>query len=283
MKKNLAISVRAAWLAAVLLPLTACRSMVREDRMGCPSQLQFRVVNPELVPPTGEVLVRACGEDSPRPLATASTTLPALAGGRFRLRVPKLPEVEVYGGLGLLAGHEQGSAWVVDAGQDGDPLFRFWSRLPTLDETALVPVEFTKEYCRITVWIVPSGEPGDECPVQLTARAHTSGIDLESGRPVPGIYRFTPEERAPGLFSFTVPRQADQSLTLELTPKPGGGTQVPDHLGDIVLWPYLCRSDGFSWELRNLPDADIELDIWQSVVHVSLTDWYTGAEINFDF
>ena len=280
---NHATTVCAALLAAALLPLPSCSTLVREDRMECPSQLNFRLVNPELVPPAGEVQIIARGEHMLQPLAWGSTTLPALADGSFRLQVPKLPEVAVYGGLGLLNGHEKEGAWVVDAGQDGDPLFRFCSRLPTLDETALVPVEFTKEYCRITVWIVPSGEPGDECPVQLTARAHTSGIDLESGRPVPGIYRFSPEERAPGLFSFTVPRQADQSLTLELTPKPGGGTQVPDHLGDIVLWPYLCRSDGFSWELRNLPDADIELDIWQSVVHVSLTDWYTGSEINFDF
>ena len=281
MKMNHATTVRAALLAAALLPLPACRSIVQEDRMECPAQLQFQVLNPELVPPSGEVLVTACGEDAPAPLATGSTTLPDLAGGRFRLQVPKLPEVEVYGGLGLRNGHEEGSAWVVDAGQDGDPLFRFWSRIPTLDEMALVPVEFTKEYCRITVWIVPEKDSAGDCPVRLTARAHTAGIDLESGRPVEGIYRFSPEERAPGLFTFTVPRQADESLTLELTPKPGE-TQWSGPVGEIVLWPYLCRSDGFSWELRNLPDADIELDIWRSEVHISLTDWLTGAEIEFE-
>ena len=281
MKMNHATTACAALFAAVLLPLPACRSLVREDRMGCPAQLQFQVLNPELVPPSGEVLVRACGEDTPQPLAAGSTTLPDLADGSFRLQVPKLPEVEVYGGLGLRSGHEQGSAWVVDAGQDGDPLFRFWSQLPTLDETALVPVEFTKEYCRITVWIVPDEESGKDCPVRLTARAHTCGIDLESGNPIEGIYRFSPEERAPGLFTFTVPRQADESLTLELTPKPGE-TQLPPQMGEIVLWPYLCRSDGFSWQLRNLPDADIELDIWRSEVRIAITDWLNGAEIEFE-
>ena len=281
MKMNHATTVCAALLAAALLPLPACRSLVREDRMGCPSQLQFQVLNPELVPPAGEVLVTACGEDTPQPLATGSTTLPDLADGSFRLAVPKLPEVEVYGGLGFRNGHEKGSAWVVDAGQDGDPIFRFWSRIPTLDETALVPVEFTKEYCRITIWIVPDEADGGDCPVCLTARAHTVGIDLESGLPVEGIYRYSPEERAPGLFSFTVPRQADESLTLELTPKPGE-TDLPSRLGEIVLWPYLCRSDGFSWNLRNLPDAEIELDIRRSEIHISLTDWIEGAEIEFN-
>lgn len=278
---NHATTVCAALLAAALLPLPSCSTLVREDRMECPSQLNFRLVNPELVPPGGEVQIIARGEHTLQPLAWGCTTLPALADGSFRLQVPKLPEVVVYGGLGLLNGHEKEGAWVVDAGQDGDPLFRFCSRLPTLDETTLVPVEFTKEYCRITVWIVPREDAAGDCPVSLTARSHTSGIDLGSGEPVEGIYRYSPEERAPGLYTFTVPRQADESLTLELKPKPGE-TQLPEAMGEILLWPYLCRSDGFSWQLKNLPDADIELDIWRSVVHVSLTDWFTGTEIYFE-
>ena len=280
---NHAKLVRAALPAAVLLLLPACRSLIREERLGCPSQLQFQVLNPEQVPPTEEVLVHALGDASSQPLATASAPLPELADGSFRLRVPKLPQVEVYGGLGLRNGHEQGHAWVVDAGEDGAPLFRFWSRLPTLDDTALVPVEFTKEYCRITVWIVPFEEGGEDCPVRITARAHTAGIDLESGQPVAGIYRYSPEERAPGLFSFIVPRQADESLTLELTPKRPGENPLPENLGSLLLWPYLSRSDGFSWQLRNLPDADIELDIRRSEVQVSLTEWISGEEMTFDF
>ena len=49
----------------------------------------------------------------------------------------------------------------------------------------------------------------------------------------------------------------------------------------IILWNLLKQVEGFSWELKNLPDLTVEIDYIRSEVTLSITDWQTETSINY--
>ena len=45
------------------------------------------------------------------------------------------------------------------------------------------------------------------------------------------------------------------------------------HIESIVLWKALQNIRGFNWELENLPDIDVTLDINRSTATVGINGW----------
>ena len=136
----------------------------------------------------------------------------------------------------------------------------------------------TKEFSRVLVRF--KSEDG-VFPYSVIVSGNTCGIDLVTGRPLEGDFRFVPIESTPGVFLFTVPRQADYSLSLELWAGADSKVGKEGHVDDLILWNALQNIDGFSWSMENLPDLTVEIDYVKASVTVLVNDWDLSSTINY--
>jgi len=267
-------------IAFVPAAICACQSLIREDRSDCPATLLFEFTDDQGLGDAELMYLEAFPVLGPETKVTDTTTVGAMAGKSYTLQVRRSDAVSIYGLACFGRSHiVREGRWVVDPGQDGDRLYRFGAQVSGMEESAIVPVELTKEhsYIRVKFKQYDMQKEQGRFPFTVVVAANTCGIDLYSGAPVPGTFQFFPEEKLAGEFEFTVPRQADQSLTLELWDKSGG--EAP--LDSIVLWTLLKQVEGFSWDMKNLPDLYVEIDYVRSEVTLSISDWQTVTSIHY--
>ena len=275
---------RIAVLALAVPALWSCRSWILEDRTDCPGFLFFEFVDRQSLDDAGYMYVEAMDAANGSFLNRDTTTVGAMAKKEYYMPVTKVEVAEVFGASGFNRSQvENHSQWVIEEGEDGDPLYRFSARVEASGESAVVPVEMTKEYSTVTVrFKMPEGYGVDgRFPFYIIVTSNTCGLDIQSGAPVRGAYRFQPEETQDGLFQFTVPRQADQSLMLEIWAKEGM-YEEEGHLDDLMLWTFLKQVEGFNWSLKNIPDLTIDIDYVRSKVVIYVKDWQIGTQINYE-
>lgn len=261
----------------------SCQSPIREDRSGCPATLFFEFLDKQGIGPAELMYLEASPVLAPEGRVTDTTTVGAMSDKTYSLQVRRSDAVSIYG-MACFGNSRivRGSGWVVDQQQDGDRLYRFSAKASGMDESAVIPVEMTKEHSVIRVKFIEFDreEMHGRFPFRVVVTANTCGIDLHDGVPIPGPFRYEPPEQLAGEFEFTVPRQADQSLTLELWPRESG--EDPDGpLDSIVLWNLLKQVEGFGWDLKNLPDLSVEIDYIRSEVTLSIGDWQNEVSINY--
>ena len=262
--------------------LGSCQSPIREDRSDCPATLFFEFIDSQGLQATDLMHLEAFPVLGAEGRVRDTTTVGAMDGKSYSLQVKRSDVVSVYGmacfGRSTRSGE---SGWVVDAGKDGDPLYRFSAKASGMDEQAVVPVEMTKEHSTIRVKFTEFDQEKNNgrFPYRVVVKGNTCGIDLYTGNPIPGPFRFLPDEGLAGVFVFTVPRQADHSLSLQLMDPAGSDDESP--ADTLVLWNVLKQVEGFSWDLPNLPDLSIEIDYIRSQVTVSISDWQTESFIHY--
>jgi hypothetical protein len=204
----------------------------------------------------------------------------------FHLEVKKSDAVKGYGVMGFEGARKQGEfQWVVEEGTNFVPLFRFaYEKISAMEESVLIPVEFVKDYCRVSVHFTNFDHfesAGGRFPFRLTISGHTVGIDATTGIPVKGSFRYEPEEEAGGTYRFIVPRQADHSLTIELYGIPELGQE--EGLADSInLWNLLREQKDFSWEAKNLADVNLEIDYTDAKFRISVAEWEKGDNLVFE-
>ncbi len=267
---------------AIAAICSSCQSPIKEDRSSCPATLFFEFLDKQGLQPTDLMYLEAfpvLGEES---RVRDTTTVGAMAGKTYSLQVRRSDVVSIYGAACFGKSHWSGeSGWVVDSGQDGDPLYRFAAKVSGMEESVVVPVEMTKEHSTIHVKFIEFDQERNHgrFPYKVCVKANTCGLDLYSGLPIPGPFYFSPEEGLAGEYVFTVPRQADHSLCIELRDLSLDSEAPPTD--SILLWNLLKQIEGFSWDLPNLPDVHVEIDYVRSLVSVFISDWQTATYINF--
>lgn len=271
-------------LTAAVVALSSCRSWILEDRSDCPGYLFFEFIDRQSLGDPEFMHLEAVSAEDRVVLNKDTTTVGAMDDKSYCMPVRKTSVLDVYGLSGFSRSRVQnGTQWIIPYGQDGDPLYHFASRTEATGETMIVPVEMTKEYSTITVKFKMYEGYGNEgtFPFSIVVVSNTVGLDIQSGAPVRGDFRFVPEENQDGVFQFTVPRQADQTLSMEIWAKEGVYDEV-GHVDDMVFWNFLKEVEGFSWSLKNLPDLTIEIDYVRSKVVVYVNDWQLGTSINYE-
>ncbi len=267
----------------VVWAVCACQSPIREDRSGCPATLFFEFLDSQGIGPAELMYLEASPVLGTGGRVTDTTTVGAMTDRSYSLQVRRCDAVSIYG-MACFGNSriEKGSDWVVDRQQDGDHLYRFTAKAEGMEETAVIPVEMTKEHSVIQVRFVEFDQEKEQgrFPFKVVVSSQTCGIDLHSGIPVSGPYRYAPPERSAGEFVFTVPRQADRSLSLELWDKEADES-TGEPLDSILLWNLLKQLDGFSWDMKNLPDLCVEIDYIRSEVTLSISDWQNETSINY--
>ena len=261
--------------AASVILLSACHSLIFEDRSGCPSFVFFLMEDRNGLSPMDEVRIDIRESSNLELLASDTEQLGRIAGRDYFLPVRKCQEISATGIAGIMRAVSAGRMCTVAPGTQWDPVYRFSSTGSAMGGETQIPVRMKKEYSSICVRF---RSDNGVFPYTVTARANTCGMDLVSGRPVEGPFSFTPDEEEPGVFRFIVPRQADLGLALELTAKSGLSLEYGP-VDDIVLWNALEQIEGFSWDLENLPDISIEIDYVRSQMTLVVNDWEVGSSV----
>lgn len=271
-------SYRLLALASLAFLAASCKDLVFEDRTDCPCFVYFDVQESQTLPSDEPVCVRIMDGETGLLLATDTVSVEKMDRRSYYLPVKKTPDAHVYGAAGFGKSRADGTVWTVPLGSDADSLYLFRTVVDASGEETTAPVVMTKEHSKVTVRYII--EEGREFPYSIVVAGNTAGIDILTGEPVEGQFRYTPEESAPGVFSFIAPRQADQSLALEMWAKPGLSAEE-GHVDDLVLWAVLSEIKGFDWSMENLPDINIELDYVRSFMTVTVGDWVVGSVMDF--
>ena len=268
------------------LSLSACRSMILEDRRPCPSFLFFDIQNAELFEDYNRVFVSAMDYHSGTMYSCDTTVVSDIQDRSFCLKVPRSDATKGFGLIGFKdLSIEEGTKLVIEEGKNGEPIYRFDYISPSRNGTELIPVEMVKDHAKVRVTFRRydsfTGADG-QFPFYIVIRGNTCGIDGLSGIPVTGPFSYRPPEEYAGTFRFIVPRQGDHSLTMELWAKEG--RYVDQGLIRIFpLWIMFSDSVDFSWKQKDLPDIDLEIDYQETTYKVILKDWSDKNTYDLEF
>ncbi len=253
----------------ILLTVFSCRKAVLEDRTGCPAFIFFH----------HEGDVQLSGKDYLKIELRDASTLELLAGdsplveeivpGEYFLTAGKREEMVATCISGIRMSSRSGNRLILPYGNQGDPIYHCVYKARLTGEELDVPINLSKDHSVITVRFEAYK---DSFPFDIIVNANTAGMETMSGRPLKGKFRYAPLETDPGTYIFTVPRQADYSLSMDVVAKPGMNPEH-GHIESIVLWKALQNIRGFNWELENLPDIDVTLDINRSTATVGINGW----------
>ena len=267
-------ALRGGILAASLL-LASCRAVVLEDRTLCPSFLFFDVADASRFQRYSGVFTTVYAHPEGRLMDEAGTSVGYIDDRLFFFTVRGTAAVKGYGLMGQEGLVRDGSVWTVPIGRDYAPLFRFGYMAEVQEETFTVPVEFTKEYSHVSVQYLGADtfdHAGGRFPFYITVRGNTCGIDALTGNPVTGPFQTMPKESGIGHFEFTLPRQADHSLVLEMYAREGL-YEYRDFQTSYNLYELLRDKGGITWTEKNLPDLYIEIDFEETTVNVGVYPW----------
>ena len=262
----------------LMAALMSCKSLVLENRKGCPAQLYIDLEEDAKLESKASVRIAVRDSRTSEVMAADTPRLEDLDPDRYSLEIHKTEKIVVTGVTGIQRSKEEVSSrtLTIPSGQEGDPLYLFTSEVPAMEDELIVPARLRKDHSRMTFRF--SLEDG-AFPYHVSVIGNTSGLDLITGRPLEGPFRHEMEELSPGLFSCIVPRQRDLMLALELTPEEGF-TADEDFSGILLLWEYLERLDGFSWALEDLPDINLDIDFFHLNITVAINDWNIAQTIN---
>lgn len=265
-------------LIALLLVATASCSLVLEDRQMCPAFVFFQRQEGTEPDDFDKVWVKVMDGDTMEELSADEPLLEKMCSQEYSLAIPKREEILTCGISGARVSKLQGTVLTLPAGYQGDQIYRFFKKDRLTGEEFHVPLRFTKEFSRILVRFISEDEV---FPFNVVVTGNTCGMDIATGMPLQGEFRYVPPETEPGVYRFTVPRQGDYALSLELwtSPDSKGGTE--EHVDDVVLWNALQNIKGFSWSMESLPDLTIDIDYVKSSVTVLVSDWDVSSTINY--
>ena len=268
-------------LAAAILSLlsaTGCRQWILEDRMDCPTFV-FISIDPEgaPLPPEYDVHLDIHDKLYKETFLRDTVTAVKLTDTGYYAEIGKQEFINIEGLAGFNTLSRDGENWTIPFGENGVPYYWFKTSTEATEEQTHVKARFTKEYSRINVQFVIEGMV---FPYDLVVKGNTCGMDISTGAPLAGPFEYAaPEGSRPGSFSFIAPRQKDNLLRMELHRKADitkAGPTVEDpaeRIDDIYLWSILKNIAGFSWDMENLIDIDIEINYVYSTVTIAIADW----------
>ena len=255
--------------------LFSCRSLVLEDRSECPAFLFFDITNADVLDISEYAHITAYKYPDGNLLAVDTTTVRAVQDKEFYLQVKRSDSSRGYGVLRFIGAHNDGSQWTAELGEEFPPLWRFDYESPASTESYLIRVEAVKDHSVIDIHFLDADlyeGSGGEFPYYIVIRSNTCGIDGMDGSPVKGPFLFEPVEYACGRFRFTVPRQFDRSLHMEIWGR-DGFPEEGNLVADLALWYILRDTNDFSWQAKNLADAEIEISLAENKYIVTVAEW----------
>lgn len=161
---------------------------------------------------------------------------------------------------------------LVDFGCECDSLRCWSSKVDCRFEDAVMQVRRTKHFA--TVYFSFENDGADRCAFRVRVRGAFCGLDLCSLEPVGGEYRFMPRPSSDDGydFRFRVPRQADDSLELDVLELSSMKVVNVIELGKIM------KEAGYDWTKAVLDDVSLLMDHVVMRIDVEVIEWAEGEK-----
>ncbi len=274
-------------LSALLLVMgaTSCSRLIFEDRTDCPAFLFFDITNADLFDIADYVHVAAFVYPEETLLGKDTSTVKLIQNREFSLPVKRSDSVLGYGVLGFKNCELRNEVeWVVPEGENYDPLWRFDYRTTAMGERFFIPVEMVKDHSNITVYFENFDmfpETDGHFPFKIVILSNTCGINALTGEPVEGPFRYEPAESPGGTYKFTVPRQYDRSLRLQVwNDEEYFGNS--DFVAEFNVWNWAHAYEDFSWTQKNLSDLYIKIYMTTAKYEISIVPWQGNGGYMYD-
>ena len=241
-----------------LLAASLLSCSVKEDRDGCPCWLDIDLSGCERF--TDMVSLKGWTADSN---VLGDNVYKPDFDHLFEAEVPR-GSVSYCASSGLEASLRSGMSVVIPEGAQSDMLYAYRADVITLGETAYDKVCLHKQYATVLMKFE------DESTVRsITVRSDWNGLDLATLQPVRGTFSYTPAQSEDRTWSLRLPRQGDDSLTMEVTDLTTGRPETFD-LGEII------SKTGYDWTAEDLDDIYIGIDWARGEVSIRIEGWDPG-------
>ena len=287
-------------LLSVLQPFFTCPGCsVKEDRDLCPCTLvlEFPREDAERLQDGVTVCMRGYSDDVFSLCDTLLSGRAASSGGHdtvsdkwsYSYVVPKgdIDLAVAYSADGLAGELNSSGRWIeIDEGRPCPSIWTCCEKVSARADRVTVPVRLHKNFCRIDIQV--RDVDGEEFPFKLRVRGNVNGYGLD-GKPARGAFlcdaeRSETESAGSGTesdgddsgtasestgyghgYAVTVPRQTDDSLTLEIVTDDGVAKS-------FAIGNYIAAS-GYDWTSADLKDICLEIDYARTVISFTIDKW----------
>ncbi len=287
-------------LLSVLQPFFTCPGCsVKEDRDLCPCTLvlEFPREDAERLQDGVTVCMRGYSDDGFSLWDTLPDGRAASSGGpdtvsgkwSYSYVVPKgdIDLAVAYSADGLAGELNSSGRWIeIDEGRPCPSIWTCCEKVSARADRVTVPVWLHKNFCRIDIQV--RDVDGEEFPFKLRVRGNVNGYGLD-GKPARGAFlcdaeRSETESAGSGTesdgddsgtasestgyghgYAVTVPRQTDDSLTLEIVT--GDGVAKSFAIGNYIA------ASGYDWTSADLKDICLEIDYARTVISFTIDKW----------
>lgn len=285
-------------LLSVLQPFFTCPGCsVKEDRDLCPCALvlEFPREDAERLQDGVTVCMRGYSDDGFSLCDTllagqaASDGSPDTISGKWSYSYV-VPKVDIdlavaYSADGLAGELNSSGRWIeIDEGRPCPSIWTCCEKVSARADWVTVPVRLHKNFCRIDIQV--RDVDGEEFPFKLRVRGNVNGYGLD-GKPARGAFLCdaeSSETEGSGTesdgddsgtasestgsghgYAVTVPRQTDDSLTLEIVTDDGVAKS-------FAIGNYIASS-GYDWTSADLKDICLEIDYARTVISFTIDKW----------
>lgn len=269
-------------LLSVLQPFFTCPGCsVKEDRDLCPCTLvlEFPSEDAERLKNGVTVCMRGYSDDGFSLCDTLLAGQAASSGGpdtisdkwSYSYVVPKgdIDLAVAYSADGLAGELNSSGRWIeIDEGRPCPSIWTCCEKVSARADRVTVPVRLHKNFCRIDIQV--RDVDGEEFPFKLRVRGNVNGYGLD-GKPARGAFlcdaeRSETESAGYGHgYAVTVPRQTDDSMTLEIVT--GDGVAKSFAIGNYIA------ASGYDWTSADLKDICLEIDYARTVISFTIDKW----------
>lgn len=285
-------------LLSVLQPFFTCPGCsVKEDRDLCPCALvlEFPREDAERLQDGVTVCMRGYSDDAFSLCDTLPDGRAASSGGpdtisdkwSYSYVVPKgdIDLAVAYSADGLAGELNSSGRWIeIDEGRPCPSIWTCCEKVYVRADRVTVPVRLHKNFCRIDIQV--RDVDGAEFPFKLRVRGNVNGYGLD-GKPARGAFLCDAERsetegagtesdgddsgtasESTGCgygYAVTVPRQTDDSLTLEIVTDDGVAKS-------FAIGNYIASS-GYDWTSADLKDICLEIDYARTVISFTIDKW----------
>ena len=152
---------------------------------------------------------------------------------------------------------------LIPEGSQMSCLYACASVVDTDSETAECEVNFKKNHVKVNLSFRNSDTA--LCPYDIQVRGTVAGIEMKTLSPVRGNFVCTPETNDGKGYEFVIPRQMDESLSVDLM---RGNEKY-----DTIALGSIIASTGYDWTADELADIDLVIDLPMGEISITVSGW----------
>lgn len=255
--------------AALLLLLVNLACSVKEERGECPCVLSVfpdLSIEAKAYRRISNLFIIREAESGYR-LHNGELKLTAFTEGKpVKVNLPKT-EVTLNGIFGIRTMDEDGTVLRIENGRQSDSIYVYNSRIDCTGETAADTLRLSKQWCTMRISVTKSEEWQPEaCRIS----SQWNGLDLSTMQAMKGLFSFSAVRIKNDSYIVRLPRQGDDSMTLQLDFKDGLSSSYP--IGILI------SEAGYNWSKASLDDIIVFIDRTDISVNTLVSEWDEGYD-----